>query len=113
MASTFLQAKALCFHNLYITKPTPSFSPPVTFLKMKFEDYLAEQADEKHHQQRRRNILEEEVENLHAELDEQQAISKVFKSALRGPVLPPHPCIASLLPPEVSFGFLRYTVREF
>ncbi|CAN0909510.1 hypothetical protein LINGRAHAP2_LOCUS25823 [Linum grandiflorum] len=71
---------------------------------MKFEDYLAEQADlEKHQQQRRRNVLEEEVEKLHEDLDEQQAIGKVMQSALdHGPVLPPHPCIASLLPPQVQ-----------
>ncbi|CAN1257512.1 hypothetical protein LINPERPRIM_LOCUS9622 [Linum perenne] len=71
---------------------------------MKFEDYLAEQGDDKQkHQHQRRHVLEEEVKELQADLDEQQAIGKVLQSALHGPVLPPHPCIASLLPPQVSF----------
>ncbi|CAN1746938.1 hypothetical protein LINPERHAP1_LOCUS2917 [Linum perenne] len=70
---------------------------------MKFEDYLAEQGDDKQkHQHQRRHVLEEEVKELQADLDEQQAIGKVLQSALHGPVLPPHPCIASLLPPQVQ-----------
>ncbi|KAJ4848706.1 hypothetical protein Tsubulata_033727 [Turnera subulata] len=64
---------------------------------MKFEDYLMQPSDEKHST---RLQLQEEVEKLQAELEEEQAVNKVLHCALHGPVSS-HPCLASLLPPQV------------
>ncbi|KAL9418433.1 hypothetical protein AB3S75_036402 [Citrus x aurantiifolia] len=63
----------------------------------KFEDFLIEKKDEK----QKRLELEEQVENLQAELDGEVTLNKVLQCALHGPVMS-HPCLSSLLPPQVQ-----------
>ncbi|KAK6270763.1 hypothetical protein POUND7_007861 [Theobroma cacao] len=64
---------------------------------MKFEDLLMERSEE----EKKKLQLQEEVDNLQAELDEEKEINRVLRCALRGPVLS-QPLLSSLVPPRVQ-----------
>ncbi|XVE52654.1 hypothetical protein DITRI_Ditri02bG0140300 [Diplodiscus trichospermus] len=64
---------------------------------MKFEDFLMEPNTEE-----KKNLeLQQEVDNLQAELDEEKEVNRVLCRALEGPVLS-QPLLSSLLPPQVQ-----------
>ncbi|XP_062156414.1 uncharacterized protein LOC133864177 isoform X2 [Alnus glutinosa] len=64
---------------------------------MKFEDLLMQRSDER----QRRLDLEEEVKELQAELDGEEALNRVLRFALQGPVSS-HLSLSSLVPPQVQ-----------
>ncbi|KAF5467314.1 hypothetical protein F2P56_017148 [Juglans regia] len=64
---------------------------------MKFEDLLMQRGEE----QQKRLDLEEEVMKLQGELNGEQALNRVLRFALEGPVSS-HPSLFSLLPPQVQ-----------
>ncbi|KAB1217867.1 hypothetical protein CJ030_MR3G014723 [Morella rubra] len=64
---------------------------------MKFEDLLMEGSEE----QQRILDLQEEVKKLKAELNEEQALNRVLRFALQGPVST-HPSLSLLVPPQVQ-----------
>ncbi|XVE99576.1 hypothetical protein REPUB_Repub03eG0211300 [Reevesia pubescens] len=65
---------------------------------MKFEDFLMERSEEN-----RKLELQEEVDNLQAELDEEKEVTRVLGRTLEGPVLSQsQPLLSSLLPPQVQ-----------
>ncbi|XVF75329.1 hypothetical protein PTKIN_Ptkin13bG0179200 [Pterospermum kingtungense] len=64
---------------------------------MKFEDFLMEQSQE----EKKKLQLQEEVQNLQAELDEEKEVNMALRRALEGPVLS-QPLLSSLLPPQVQ-----------
>ncbi|KAF3952443.1 hypothetical protein ACB098_06G158300 [Castanea mollissima] len=63
---------------------------------MKFEDLLMQRSDER----QKRLDLEEEVKKLQGVLDGEQALNRVLRFALQGPVSS-HPSLSSMVPPEV------------
>ncbi|KAG6671146.1 hypothetical protein I3843_Q012700 [Carya illinoinensis] len=64
---------------------------------MKFEDLLMQRGEEK----QKRLDLDEEVMKLQGELNGEQALNRVLRFALEGPVSS-HPSLSSLLPPQVQ-----------
>ncbi|CAL9008067.1 unnamed protein product [Prunus brigantina] len=74
---------------------------------MKFEDFLMQRSEEK----QKRFDLEEEVMKLQSELDGQQALNRFLHCALHGPLLS-HPCLLSLLPPQVQVLFSELAMVE-
>ncbi|XP_008233632.1 PREDICTED: uncharacterized protein LOC103332660 [Prunus mume] len=74
---------------------------------MKFEDFLMQKSEEK----QKRFDLEEEVMKLQSELDGQQTLNRFLHCALHGPLLS-HPCLLSLLPPQVQVLFSELAMVE-
>ncbi|XP_031383111.1 uncharacterized protein LOC116197201 [Punica granatum] len=74
---------------------------------MKFEDLLMERSEES----QQRADLENEVLKLQAELEGEQALNRALNCALHGPVTA-HPCLSSLLPPQVQKLFSELAMVE-
>ncbi|XP_004307497.1 PREDICTED: uncharacterized protein LOC101307339 isoform X2 [Fragaria vesca subsp. vesca] len=74
---------------------------------MKLEEFLMQRSEEK----KKRLVLEEEVLKLQEELDGEQTLNRVLHCALHGPVLS-HPCLLSLLPPQVQELFSELEMVE-
>ncbi|XWS56586.1 hypothetical protein CRYUN_Cryun09bG0098300 [Craigia yunnanensis] len=64
---------------------------------MKFQFFLMERSVEK----KKKLELQEEIENLQAELDEEKEVNSVLRRALEGPLLS-QPLLSSLLSPQVQ-----------
>ncbi|XP_022765159.1 LOW QUALITY PROTEIN: uncharacterized protein LOC111310201 [Durio zibethinus] len=64
---------------------------------MKFEDFLMERSEKEN----KKLELQEEVDNLQAELDEEKEVNRVLRRALQGPMLSQR-LVSSLLPPQVQ-----------
>ncbi|GAV90366.1 DUF547 domain-containing protein/Lzipper-MIP1 domain-containing protein [Cephalotus follicularis] len=74
---------------------------------MKFEDLLMQPNEEN----QKRQLLEQEVENLQAELDKEQALNKILQCALHRPVSS-QLCLTSLLPPQVQALLAELALAE-
>ncbi|PQP95082.1 hypothetical protein Pyn_05926 [Prunus yedoensis var. nudiflora] len=74
---------------------------------MKFEDFLMQRSEEK----QKRFDLEEEVMKLQSEIDGQQTLNRFLHCALHGALLS-HPCLLSLLPPQVQVLFSELAMVE-
>ncbi|XP_050386854.1 uncharacterized protein LOC126803141 [Argentina anserina] len=74
---------------------------------MKLEELLMQRSEEK----QKRLVLEEEVLKLQEELDGEQTLNSVLHCALYGPALS-HPCLLSLLPPQVQKLFSELDMME-
>ncbi|PRQ59215.1 putative ternary complex factor MIP1, leucine-zipper [Rosa chinensis] len=74
---------------------------------MKLEDFLMQRSEDK----QKRLVLEEEVLKLQEELDGEQTLNRVLHCALHGPALS-HPCLLSLLPPQVQELFSELEMVE-
>ncbi|XP_021910113.1 uncharacterized protein LOC110823922 isoform X2 [Carica papaya] len=80
---------------------------------MKFEDYLMEGSEDQQQHTTHDGDLDEEVQvvKLQAELDRAQEVNRVLQCALQGPVSS-HPCLLSLLPPQVRMLFMELATVE-